>query len=210
MDLTGLVLEAAMWAKGRLKAKLEKNIDYFALADNIGFEQIMVGDIIYMDRARLPEKMLVTAFDEPNKLVRVQRAYQGTTAQEWPKGTPLKIMKFSGAAAETEMIYEDVLQIDGTTQEDVLTDSFFIYNWGETDTCLPGCYYMEFKLIKMAEEEDSESLSVQAITPSFTAPGLTKSDFGCGLGEGVEWVRRFPVDVEGFIVKIHDSPTSEN
>jgi hypothetical protein len=51
--------------------------------------------------------------------------------------------------------------------------------------------------------------SPSCITPSFTSPSLTPTDFGCGLGAGVEWVRRFPVDGEGFLIHITDSPTAE-
>jgi hypothetical protein len=29
------------------------------------------------------------------------------------------------------------------------------------------------------------------------------------MGTGVEWVRRFPSDGEGFLIKIVDSPTME-
>lgn len=210
MDLTDLVLEASMWAKGRLKTAMTTESTYFSLADNIGFNQIMVGDIIIMDQIRLPEKMLVTAFDEVNKLVQVQRAYHGTTAQNWKKGTSLRIMKFAGATAVSEMLYQDVLEIDGTTTEDVLTDSFFVYEWGESDTCLPGCYYLEFKLLKMLEEEVSFlSTDTASVVPSFTASNLSVADFSCSLGTGVEWVRRFPVEGEGFLIKIVDSPTSE-
>lgn len=211
LDLTDLVLEATMWAKGKLKTSIDNSIDYFALADNIGFNQIMVGDIIIMDRARLPEHMLVIAFDETNRLVQVQRGYHGTTPQAWKKGEPLRIMKFMGATAQTEMLYQDVLQIDGTTQNDVLIDSFFIYEWNANDTCLPGCYYLEFKLLKMTEESVGfvSSLTTPSIVPSFTDPNLTPSNFGCGMPNDVEWIRRFPVEGEGFLIKITDSPTAE-
>jgi hypothetical protein len=46
----------------------------------------MVGDIIIVDRARLLEKMLVIAFDETNKLVRVQRGYHRDHAAGLEKG----------------------------------------------------------------------------------------------------------------------------
>ena len=264
----------------------------------------MVGDIIIMDRPRLPEQMLVVGFDEDNKFILVERGYQGTTPGSWKKGTPLRIMKFINAQAQTEMIYEDILQIDGTTSSGVLTDSFFIYEWGQNDTCLPGCYYLEFKLVKMlgtpeqgpgdyqhlpssitdwsfptgteygplgpfvpegsgfspgvynvpgtpgapvfsppidAGDDQSNPYIVfspsqisisplsqivlpdvspfpsviytdiaSAIVPSFTPPSDTPSTFGCGVGMGVEWVRRFPVEGEGFLIRIMDSPTAEN
>lgn len=216
LDLTDLVLEASMWAKGKLKASITNSQDYISLADNIGFPQAMVGDIIVMDRGRLPEHMLVTAFDETNRLIQVQRGYHGTNAQPWKKGESLRIMKFVGATAETEMLYQDVLQMDGTTLPDVLIDSFFVYEWGAKDTCLPGCYYLEFKLIKMALAVLSSESSVSALStggsnppsyiPSFTDPS---ADFNCELPSGIEWIRRFPVEGEGFLIKINDSPTAE-
>lgn len=209
-DLTDLVLEASMWAKAKFKKAVAVDDEYFGLADEIGFEQIMVGDIIIVDRVRLPEKMLVLGFDETNKFVRVQRGYHGTTAQAWKKGTGIKIVKFIGATAQTEMVYQDIIQLDGTVAEDQLTDSFLIYEWGANDTCLPGCYYMEFKLIKMTETEEVTSQSVEDVVPSFTSPDLTPADFGCGLGSGVEWIRRFPSDSnDGFLIKIYDSFTAE-
>jgi len=179
LDLTGLVLEASMWAKGKLKKSILAADTYFSLADNIGFNQIMVGDIIIMDQIRSSEKMLVTGFDEKNYYVEVERGYSGTTVQDWKKGSPLRVMKFINSPALTEMDYQDIIEIDGTTTLNVLVDSFFVYEWGATDTSLPGCYYLEFKLIKLLEDE-------------------------------IEWLRRFPVDSEGFYIKITDSPTAES
>ena len=209
LDLTNLVLEAALWAKAKIKTAITAEATYFGFADNIGFDQVMVGDIIIFDRPRLPEKMLVVAFDETNKLIQVQRGYHGTTPQAWKKGSSVRIMKFQGVAAQTEMLYQDILQLDGTVATDQLVTSFLIYEWNQNDTCLPGCYYLEFKLLKMAEEEEVSVQAVEEIIPSFTDPNLTPSDFGCGLGSGVEWVRRFPVNAEGFLVSVTDSPTSE-
>jgi hypothetical protein len=55
----------------------------------------------------------------------------------------------------------------------------------------------------------STSLVDISLIPSFTDESLTPYYFGCILGEGVEWVRRFPIDGEGFLIKIEDSPTVE-
>ena len=85
MDFRGLVIEVNMWALARLRDNIDETCDYFRLADNIGFEQIMVGDVILMDRVRLPEMMLVEGFDEANKLVKVQRGYRDTTPSSWKK-----------------------------------------------------------------------------------------------------------------------------
>jgi len=213
LDLTGLVLEANMWANAKLKAAISETDTYFGLADGIGFEQMMVGDIIVFDQVRLPERMLVKGFDERNKLVLVERGYDCTTAQPWPKGSPFRIMRLMNAPAETEMVYDDVEQDDGTTEEQLIA-SYFVYEWQANDTCLPGCYWLEFKLLKMLDPSavnmNFVGILQTEITPSFTDPSLTPEDFDCTLGEGVEWVRRFPSCEEGFLIQIIDSPTAEH
>lgn len=295
-DLQGLVIEANMWAVAKLRDNLTEVADYFQLADNIGFEQIMVGDIIVMERVRLPERMLVVAFDETNKVVKVQRGYHGTTPSAWKKGTIMRIFRVMNAPAESELVFQDITDVDGTVTRDVLTESYLVYEWQPEDTCLPGCYWLEFKVLKMIDvvwflpggnwtgevhshtdgyfytgsvQTDSSVLlsydqvsdryylkdtpwsgqthlysgyqftgsvhndgsvilnqtgvpssdnvsyneygqtALLSVIPSFTDESLTARDFGCILGEGVEWVRRFPVSGEGFLIKIVDSFTPE-
>lgn len=303
LDVQGLVVEVNMWAKGRLKAAMTTDSTYFSLANGIGFDQIMIGDIIVMERVRAPEYMLVTAFDEENKFVQVERGYRDTTVSAWKKGTALRIFRIMNGIAETEVVKEDVTNPDGTTSLDVLTESYLYYEWSPEDTCLPGCYWLEFKVLKMkalvlflpagnwvgdtyqddngtyftglAETDSSVQLSYDSvndlyllpssawtgsqhlysgeyytgtthdegsvylnrtdlpstidvaynsegtveasfsmmstsITPSFTDPELTDAAyFGCMLGEGVEWERKFPLQAEGFLVKIVESYTRE-
>jgi len=232
LDLTSehLILEVNMWAKAKLKKAITACEDYFALADNIGFDQIMVGDVIIMDRVRNPERMLVTAFDEQNKLVKVQRGHQNTESSAWKKGTTMKIMRVISAAASIESERQDVLQIDGTTAEDQLIATYLVHNWKANDVCLPGCYWLEFKLLKMIDlDPDGDGISISlpnllftcpevpsivscdptiSNVPSFT-PSTIPECLGCFLGDGVEWIRRFPIEGEGFLIKIVDSPTKE-
>lgn len=296
LDFRGLVIEANMWALAKLKADLDDSTDTFRLADDIGFDQIMVGDIIFMDRVRMPERMLVLGFDEYNKLVKVQRGYQGTNPGFWNKGTKMRIFRIISAPAEAEIILQDVQNIDGTTDKDVLTESYLVYEWRPEDTCLPGCYWFEFKVLKMIDmvwylpggfwtgeinagtdgyfytgtsftdssvrlsfdqvedkyflphtpwagevhlHSDSnyytgvvhndgsvflnktgvpssldtpyneDGVGLFSLIPSFTDEALTPYYFGCVLGEGVEWVRRFPMDGEGFLINVQFSPTTE-
>jgi len=214
LDLTDLVLEASMWAKAKLKKAIAADDTFFSLADNIGFEQMMVGDIIIFDQTRLTERMLVTGFDEINDFVRVTRGYQATTASAWKKGAPFRIMRMLDSPAATQMVLDDIIEVDGTTSEDQLVESFLVYEWTSNDTCLPGCYWLEFKLLKMLEDVMTSSVGIMStsdpsIIPTFTDPSLTPADFGCKLGTGVEWVRRYPVKGEGFLIKIEDSPTQE-
>jgi hypothetical protein len=294
-DLQGLVIEVNMWALAKLRDTIDENDTYFRLADNIGFNQIMVGDIIVFDRVRMPERMLVTAFDETNKIVKVQRGYHGTTSSDWTKGTSMRIFRVLNAQAESELVYEDITGVDGITTSDTLTESYLVYEWLPEDTCLPGCYWLEFKVLKMIDvvwylpggywsgdvhqyiddyfytgttqtdasvrlsyeqtvgkyylpgvpwsgevhlhsanyytglvhndgsvllnqtgipsSDDTEyneaSLDLSLIVPSFTDESLTPYYFGCLLGEGIEWVRRFPISSEGFLIKVIDTPTAE-
>ncbi len=213
IDLTNLVCEVSMWAKGKLKKAITTADTYFGLADNIGFEQCMVGDIIVMERARAPEQMLVTGFDEYNKLIKVQRGYNGSLISSFTKGSKLRIFRVLNATAATEMVKEDILQVDGTTKEDVITRSSLVYEWQANDTCLPGCYWLEFKLLKMLGSMSMVSsmyLVGGLSTPSVSFISYTPDQTGCGLGTGVDWVRRFPIKNEGFLIHIIDSPTSEN
>lgn len=298
IDFQGLVVEASMWALSKLKTNIAESDEYFSLADDVGFDQIMVGDIIIMDRVRNPEHMLVIGFDENNKLVRVQRAYHGTEASSWKKGNTLRIFRFMGSAASSELEFQDIINVDGTIDRDVIQGSYLVYDWQANDTCLPGCYWFEFKLLKMIDTvwylpggswvgdvfehtdgffytgtsftDSSVKLSYDqiqdkylipnthwksemhihsdekmytgtdhddgsvvltktgipsddnisynndgvvalsaSIIPSFTDENMTPSDFGCSLGYGVEWVRRFPIEGEGFLIKIENSHTTE-
>lgn len=209
IDTTDMVLEVSMWAKAKLKVEIDAEIDYISLADNIGFQQVMVGDIISIDQVRLPERMLVIAFDENNKLIQVQRGYGGTTPQIWKKGTNLRIFRVLNGEASTEMILQDITQDDGTILKDQLIQTLLIYDWQANDTCVPGCFWLEFKLLKPILSFSFSALSTPSITPSFTSPSLTNADFNCNLPDGIEWVRRFPVNSEGFLIQIVDSPITE-
>jgi hypothetical protein len=206
LDLTNCIAEASMWAKARLKKPLAATDTYFALCDNVGFEQSLVGDIIVMDRVRAPEQMLVIGHDETNKLINVQRGYNGSAISNYPRGSCMRIFRVLNSVAETSMTYEDIMALDGTTTNTLIESKIF-YNWQANDTCLPGCYWLEFKLLKMVTAE-MWFMAANPIVPTFTS--VTPAEEGCALGSGVEWARRFPISGDGFLIKITDSPTSEN
>lgn len=208
MDLTGLVLEASMWASAKFKRALLNTDTYFALADNIGFEQALIGDIIVVNQVRNPEQMLIIGFDEGNKLVQVQRGYNGTPVNPYKKGTKIDIFRVLNAAAQTEMTYQDQLQVDGTVKANVLTKSELVYEWTVNDTCVPGCFNFEFKLLSMDSEMSMGMIQSQSVsvTPSFTS--YTPSQDACYLGSNVSWVRRFPTE-KAFIISIENTQTSE-
>lgn len=221
-ELELLVAEASMWATAKLKSVITSSDTYFALANNYGFDQIMIGDVIQMDRVRRPEEMLVIGFDETNKFVQVLRGYNDTEAGSWPKGTGMKIFRVKDETAEVEIVREDITNVDGTTTEDVVTGSYLVYEWGANDTCLPGCYVLEFKLLQMLLLDIPSNISVSSIAslqvdalavtsviPSFTPSTLSIVDFGCALGTGVDWARRFPQVKDGFAIQVIDSPTAE-
>lgn len=204
LDLTDCVAEISMWAKAKIKTKIEVEDTYFSLVNDIGFEQSLVGDIIVVDRARAPEQMLVTGHDEVNKLIRVERGYNGTQIGAYKKNTAIKIFRVLNSIAEINMVEEDIEQIDGTTETE-LTDSQIVYNWQPNDTCLPGCYWLEIKLMKMIVA-DMWYMETEPVIPTFVSVSPTEA--GCELGAGVEWVRKFPVS-GAYLVKVDDSPINE-
>lgn len=205
VDLTDTIVEVSMWINAKIKTNIIETDTYFALADNIGFDQINEGDIILVDRTRLPEHMLVIGFDENNKYLQVQRGYQGTTASKIKKGTKLRILRFLNAVGSTEMTLTDITQEDGSILTDVLTESKLIYDWSFADTCLPGCYLLEFKLLKTIDAEpltDTLTLSV----PSLSFVSYDPSDIAWNTSSNIEWARRYPDDKEGYIIQIVDTP----
>ena len=199
LDLTSedLSVSVSIWGNAKLKAAIDDADTEIAFADNIGFDQLMVGDIIIMDRVRLPEQMLVKAFDEDAKLIEVERGYNSTTASAWVKGAKLKFFRAIDAAGVIETTVEDVEQLDGTVLKDQVIDSFLVYEWAAVDTCTPGCFWLQFKLIKA----QVESIKAQG----FTDDTFTPDDFGCALPDGTEWIRRFPESSDGFLIKINNA-----
>lgn len=181
VDLTdeNLVLEASMWVNSKLKINMADSDTALSFADNIGFDQVNVGDIILVNRPRNPEKMLIVSIDEINKSLSVDRGYEGTVAQDWNKGTELKVFKFINAPAQIESVFSDIVSVDGSTVNE-LTDTFFVFNWTLPQTSLPGCFWLEFKLLKM----------------NFSGSSSTS---------GIEWVKSFPLS-EGFLINVLDSP----
>lgn len=193
MDLTGnYVVEANMWACAKFKKDVTDSDTSFQLADNIGFPQALVNDIIVVDRVRSPEHMKVVGFDETNKFIEVERAYNGTEASAWKRGTSMRIFRLMSATAISEMIYENIEQLDGTVLTNQLVASYLVYEWTANDTCTPGCYRFEFKLLKMTDG----TIVIPSTTPL------------CHSGIGVDWVRRFPVCGE-FLIQVCNSPTAE-
>lgn len=192
IDLTGLVIEANMWANAKLKNNITALSTSLSLANNIGFCQILPNDIILMDRSRSPEQMIITGFDETNSLVFVERGYNGTVPQNWNRGQAMRIFRFMNAPGISEMVYDDITQVDGTVDCNVLVGSFLIYEWDINDTCVPGCFSFEFKTIKIS----SGPISIPSMIPN------------CFLGLGVEWTRRFPNCGE-LLIKVCESPTTE-
>ncbi|NBT57185.1 hypothetical protein EBT16_00215 [bacterium] len=180
LDLTdeNLVLEASMWFETKIKAAVNQSATVISFADNIGFDQVLVGDLIVTNRVRNPEKMLVSSIDEVAKTITVQRGRNGTTSQSLARGASLNIFRFVDSPAEIESVFGEVTQVDGTVTNELL-DTFLVFNWTDQQTSLPGCYRMEFKLLR--------------ISPT-TAE--------------VEWTKRFPLGLPGFVINVVDSATS--
>jgi hypothetical protein len=205
---SNLILEVNIWFDANIKNEIDDEIDYFELTNLDSFNQVMVGDIIVVQKPRLPEHMLVIAFDENNKLIKVQRGYHNTNVSSLKRNSKLKIFRNMNATAKIESVYEDIILEDGNVQKNTLTETYFNYDFDIKDTCLAGCYFLEFKLLKIKEQtSDFKALSYENI--SFTSEDLSLIDFGCYLDDTIEWVRRFPIDKEAYKIKVLETPTAE-
>lgn len=183
VDLTdnNLVLEANMWFEAKLKNNIDNSATNLSFADNVGFDQVDVGDVVIASSPRNLERMLVTAVNESNKSITVQRAYSSTPSipsmsKAWLKGANLKIFKIIDQPAQIESVFEDVTQVDGSVQNE-LVETFMVFNWQQNHTNLAGCYFFEFKLIMISDSGD------------------------------VVWIKRTPMNENGFLINIIDSST---
>lgn len=228
LDLEGtqIVAEVNMWANGKLKYALTEHSTTLSLTDNIGFYQVKVGDIIMMDRVRSVEYMLVTHISETTKEITITRGYNNSAISSWPRGNKLRIFKILNAPASIELVKRDEEAVDGTVTENVLTATYLIYNWTSNDTCMPGCYWLEFKVFKellldniydptpnavpvvigedtvitedLIDIRPDDIPSVPSVPSHISMTPCEQPTF--------EWVRRFPQG-EGFLIKITDSYT---
>jgi hypothetical protein len=139
--------------------------------------------------------MNVIGFDEEKKEIYVVRGYKSTTPFPWKKGASLRLLRFLNNPAITEMTFEDIANTDGTISKNQLVHSFLIYRWNPEDTCLAGSFFFEFKLLKMLDLGTS-----QPPIPSYSP---------CDWGHGVQWTRSFPIDKDGFVIQVYNSPTGE-
>lgn len=198
IDLANLVVEASMWTNAKLKSAITTLSSTISFADNIGFEQINLDTIVQVGDGRAFERMLIASIDEEAKAVTVIRGQLDTNVYNWKKGTPVKLLRFLNNPASGEMVLEDVEQLDGTVLENQLIRSTLFYEWLPGDTCMSGKYFFEFKLLKMLQD-----------TVPTTSSQISTVNYHCGIGSGVEWVRRFPSDREGFLIEVFGSPTAE-
>lgn len=174
---TAVAVEASMWFDAKLKSSISDTDTSLRFADDIGFDSVAVGDVISTSGSRSPELMLVSSVDESAKTVVVSRGHSGTEPRDWPKGASLSAFRFVDQAAQVESVYEDVESLEGTVSEE-LVDTLLVFEFSAEHTSVPGCYWVEFKIM-----------------------GLDESG-------GVEWTKRVPLSAKGFMVRVVDSPTS--
>jgi len=154
LDLTdpNLVLEVNMWAKAKLKKTIAVDDTVVLFADGIGFNQIVEGDLLLFDRVRNPEYMQVLSIDETTKEITVSRAANSTQASVWKKGSSILIYRISSGSASIETVLGDIIDETGHTVKNQLLETNLLYQWDGNDTLLPGCFWLEFKLLKINPE----------------------------------------------------------
>lgn len=178
LDNENIVVEASMFFKAKLKSQISNSSTTLSFADNIGFDQILIGDLIVVDKPRNSEKMLVVSIDESSKSFTVQRGYSSSPSipsmpQSWSKGTNLKIFRFIDETAQVESVFEDTTQVDGSILNE-LTDTILSFAFTSEHTSAPGCYWFEFKISRIMPEN----------------------------GE-IDWIKTLPLS-DGFLVNVVD------
>jgi hypothetical protein len=148
LDDENVAVEASMWFNAKLKSQISDTSTTLSFADNVGFDQIFVGDLVVVDKSRNYEFMIVTNINESSKSIQVSRGQEETSASEWPKGTDLKIFRFVDAPAQVESVFEDITQVDGSVLNE-LTDTILSFSFASEHTIMPGCYWFEFKISRI-------------------------------------------------------------
>lgn len=148
-----LMLTYSMWSNSKIKNAITEIEEYISFADNIGFKKVDVGDKIVFVDPRNTEICVVTGFNEENKTIQILRAQEGTTARSWTKGNVVKIFRVSNELGSIEVETDDILQIDGTIKENQVINNYLIAPWSENSTKIAGCYWLEFRLEKINNEE---------------------------------------------------------
>ena len=99
---------------------------------------------------------MIKYIDEVSKTIEIERAQNSTISQDWPKGTSLKVFRLLNQPSQIESVFDDVTDFEGTTTNQ-LVETFLVFNWDPIDTSLPGCYWFEFKLMKMSGSDIESS-----------------------------------------------------
>lgn len=152
IDLSRFEVTTSMWANSKLKKDISDSDFDLLLADNVGLNTVVPGDVILLKNSADHE--LVQVISIINNTIMVARGYFETTAISWKKGTSIKIIKIMNSSATYDLVREDVIKLDGTKELNVLVESYLVYNWFVDDTRVPGEYYLEFKVIERNAQDE--------------------------------------------------------
>lgn len=157
MDVSdpNLVVEINMWTKSKLKKNIISTDTTITFADNVAFNQILIGDIIYIDHPRNPEYMQISSIDEDLKIISVLRSVNSTISSSWKKGTILYIYRIISGIGSIETVHQDLISITGSVEKNQLVESNLVYDWSKNDTLTSGCYWLEFKLMKIIPQNSA-------------------------------------------------------
>jgi hypothetical protein len=152
IDLTGKEITVSMWADAKLKKDIDESEFEILLADNVGLNSVVPDDVILFKNSSNHELMQVSTIVDNS--VMVTRGYFSTTPISWKKGSNIKIIKIMNSSATYDLVREDVIKLNGTVEQNVMVESYLVYNWFVDDTRVPGEYYLEFKVIEKNESDE--------------------------------------------------------
>jgi hypothetical protein len=218
MDVSdpNLAVEVNMWTKSKLKKNITNLETTFQFADNIAFNQILIGDIIYIDHARSPEYMQIVGINEDTKIITVSRGVNSTTPMSWKKGTPVYIYRIISGIGSIETVTQDVISITGSIDKNQLVGSNLIYDWSKNDTLTAGCYWLEFKLMKVIPQNSTIFSNFDSVLqynvgdePTLISPELILIDSEFNYKSSTFYLESKSSDYDYFIIKEDDNLTVE-
>lgn len=155
VDLTNKEITVNMWSNAKLKKDIQDTDTEIFFADNVGLTTVIPDDILLLKNTSDHE--LIQVSEIIDNTIMVERGYFDTTPLNWKKGTNIKIIKIMNSSATYDLVREDVIKLNGTVEQNVLVESYLVYNWFVDDTRVPGEYYFEFKVVE--KNVDGEIIS---------------------------------------------------
>lgn len=138
-------ITVSMWSKANLSSKISSLDTNIKFKNNYNITSVSLDNYILLKKYNSFEYIKVIEVNHDSIIV--TRAELSSDSRDWEKGSDLKIIKLLDVEGDKEILYNDIIDLNGQTQK-MVSARRLIYNWVEGDTVKPGDYFMEFKVSK--------------------------------------------------------------